>query len=220
MRAELADPTGRAFVFVWDVVRVEEVRNAAHATFVGRTVPEVAAAMGKDPLDAFLDLSLAEDLETQFELAMPASDWFREVMVTQLRDPLVMAGSSDGGAHLLSFVGADYTTRLLTDWVPDPLSLEVAVGKLTLMPAAVHGLTDRGVLRPGAAADLLVIDPSRLRAGATRLVRDLPARSGRYVVDAEGYVAVVVNGVVLLADGRHTGALPGQFVRGAPADTP
>ena len=81
------------------------------------------------------------------------------------------------------------------------------------MPAAVHGLVDRGVLRQGAAADLLVIDASRLRAGATRLVRDLPAGSGRYVVDAEGYVAVVVNGVVLLAEGRHTGGAAGA-VRG------
>ncbi len=115
MRHQLADPTGRAFVFVWDVVRVEEVRDPAHRAWVGRTVPELAAERGQDPLDCFLDLSLAEDLETQFGLEMPPSDYFRECTARLLRDPIVMAGSSDGGAHLLSFTGADYPTRLLSE---------------------------------------------------------------------------------------------------------
>jgi len=213
MRRELADPTGRAFVFVWEVVRVEAVRDPAHRGWIGRSVPELAAERGQDALDCFLDVSLAEGLETQFGLEMPPSDYFRECTARLLRDPIVMAGSSDGGAHLLSFTGADYPTRLLTEWVPDVLSLEEAVRKLTAVPAAVHGLTDRGVLREGAWADLAVIDPARLRVGTTRLVHDLPGGSGRFVVDAEGYVAVVVNGDVLLEHGRWTGATPGQVVR-------
>jgi len=133
--------------------------------------------------------------------------------------PLVMAGSSDGGAHLASFVGADYTTRLLTDWVPDPLSLEQAIFRLTAMPALVHGLSDRGAIREGAHADLNVIDPARLAAGHAYLVRDFPADTERYVVDAEGYVLTVVNGEVLMEEGKHTGALPGQVLRGSPAPT-
>ena len=133
--------------------------------------------------------------------------------------PLVMAGSSDGGAHLASFVGADDTTRLLTDWVPDPLSLEQAIFRLTAMPALVHGLSDRGAIREGAHADLNVIDPARLRAGHAYLVRDFPADTERYVVDAEGYVLTVVNGEVLMEEGKHTGALPGQVLRGSPAPT-
>ena len=92
-----------------------------------------------------------------------------------------MAGSSDGGAHLLSFTGADYPTRLLSEWVPDVLTLEEAVRKLTAVPAAVHGLADRGAVREGAWADLVVVDLSRLRAGATRLVHDFPGGSGRFV---------------------------------------
>lgn len=126
-----------------------------------------------------------------------------------------MAGSSDGGAHLASFVGADYTTRLLAEWVPDALSFEQAVWRLSGMPATVHGLEGRGFLRAGAWADVLVIDRATLRAGQTRLARDFPADSERYVVDAEGYAAVVVNGQVLLEHGRHTGALPGHVLRGA-----
>ena len=124
-----------------------------------------------------------------------------------------MAGSSDGGAHLLSFTGADYPTRLLSEWVPDVLTLEEGVRKLTAVPAAVHGLADRGAVREGVWADLVVIDLSRLRAWATRLVHDFPSGSGRFVVDADGYVAVVVNGEVLLESGRWTGALPGHVVR-------
>ena len=213
MRRELADPTGRAFVFVWDVVRVEAVRDAEHRAWIGRTVPDLAAERGQDPLDCFLDCSLAEDLETQFGLEMPPSDYFRECTARLLRDPIVMAGSSDGGAHLLSFTGADYPTRLLSEWVPDVLTLEEAVRKLTAVPAAVHGLADRGAVREGAWADLVVVDFSRLRAGAPRLVHDFPGGSGRFVVDADGYVAVVVNGEVLLESGRWTGALPGQVVR-------
>ena len=125
-----------------------------------------------------------------------------------------MAGSSDAGAHLLSFCGVDFTTRLLTEWVPDTLSFEAAVARLTSVPARAHGLAGRGVIAEGAAADLLVLDRTRLAVGETRYVRDFPAASGRYVVDASGYVATIVNGEVLLEDGKHTGALPGHVVRG------
>ena len=93
------------------------------------------------------------------------------------------------------------------------LTLEEAVRKLTAVPAAVHDLADRGAVREGAWADLVVVDLSRLRAGATRLVRDFPGGSGRFVVDADGYVALVVNGEVLLESGRWSGALPGHVVR-------
>ena len=78
----------------------------------------------------------------------------------------------------------------------------------------MHGIRDRGMLREGLAADLLVIDPARLGVGATRRVADFPAGASRYVVDATGYVASVVNGTVLLEGGVHTGACPGQMIRG------
>jgi len=212
--AELADPTGRAFVFVWQVVFVEAVTRPEHERFVGMHLADVAEAMGKAPLDAFLDLALAEDLKTQFMVGAP-NDRSRDAATGELvRDPIVMAGSSDGGAHVLSFTGADYTTRLLSEWSPDPLTLEAAISKLTMVPAVVHGLTDRGVVREGAAADLVVFDPTRLRCTPTRLVHDFPGGAGRYVVGAEGYVATVVNGDVTFEHGRHTGALAGTVLRG------
>ena len=214
MRAELASPGERAFMFVWEVVNVEAVETPANEKWVGRSVTDVAAEMGVDPLDAFLDLSLEEGLRTQFVLEAPPDPRTDEVTEQLIRSPEIMPGSSDGGAHLLSFCGADYTTRLLTQWVPDTLSIEEAVQRITQVPAAAYGLHDRGTLEPGKAADVVLIDPDRLAAAdAPRFVRDFPAGSGRYVVDAEGYEAVIVNGEVLLRDGEHTGATPGQTLR-------
>lgn len=215
MRTEIADPTGRSFVFIWEVLKVENVVKPENERWLDKSVREVADATGADPLDAFLDLSLDEDLETQFVLAGPPSRARHDAVERMIRSPVVMAGSSDGGAHLLSFCGADYTTRLLTEWVPDVLSLEDAVARLTSVPARATGIEGRGVIADGMAADLLLIDRDRLSTpDAPRYVRDFPADSGRYVVDAEGYRAVIVNGETLLEDGKWTGATPGAILRG------
>jgi N-acyl-D-aspartate/D-glutamate deacylase len=212
LRVELADWTGKSFLFVPQVLRFEIVHCREHQGYVDRTVSDVAVERGQDDLDCFLDVSLDEDLRTQFVLAAPPDATRLAATEELIRSPHVLAGSSDAGAHLLSFCGADYTTRLLTEWVPDVLSFEEAVAQLTLIPAQVHGLPDRGVLRVGAAADLLVIDRDRLATSTPRLVRDFPADSSRYVVDADGYAAVLVNGEMLLEEGRHTGALPGRIL--------
>jgi len=216
MRAEFDDPASRAISFEWKGLEVEAVADPSHASWIGRTVPQLAEARGIDPLDAFLDISLEENLETRWQTRLDevARQFIHHVVATSVVDPIVMPGSSDGGAHLASFVGADYTTRLLTEWVPEPLTLEHAVWRNTLMPATVHGIENRGVLREGAFADILVMDPGRLAVGKVRLVKDFPADTERYVVDAEGYVASIVNGQLLLENGQHSGALPGQVLRG------
>jgi len=190
------------------------VKKPEHERYLDRSVKEIADELGVDPLDAFLDLSLADDLEMQFVLAAPPSPTRTEAVTTMMRSPVMMAGSSDGGAHLLSFCGADYTTRLLTEWVPSVLTLEQAVARITSIPAHAAGIPDRGILAPGAPADVNVIDRDALRAADTpRLVRDFPADAARYVVDAEGYVATIVNGEPLLEHGAWTGAAPGRIVR-------
>ena len=128
MRKEIADPRGRSFVFVWQVVAVETVKRPEHRSLIGRTVWDYRAGeQARDPLDTFLDLSLADDLEMQFVLAAPPNRKRQSVTETLIKSPLVMAGSSDGGAHLLSFCGADYTTRLLSEWTPDVLPIEDAI---------------------------------------------------------------------------------------------
>jgi N-acyl-D-aspartate/D-glutamate deacylase len=213
LRTELADPAGRSFVFAWDVLRVERVVRPINERWLDQSVAEIAQVTSTDPLDAFLDLSLDEDLETQFVVARPPSPDRLDAIARMIRSPVVMAGSSDGGAHLLSFCGADYSTRLLTEWVPSALTLEQAVARLTAIPARATGIVDRGTLVPDMAADVLVIDRETLGAGSARYVRDFPADSGRFVVDATGYRAVIVNGEPLHEDGSWTGATPGQVVR-------
>ena len=217
LRHEFDDTGSRSASFQWDGLEVESVVNAEHNAWVGQSVTELASQRGDaDPLNTFLDICLEEDLETNWRTRTNevAEQFIRHVVEAGIRNPLVMPGSSDGGAHLASFTGADYTTRLLTDWVPETISLEQAVWRNTLMPATVHGLQGRGVVREGAWADLLVIDPERLKAGEAYLRRDFPSDTERYVVDAEGYVASVVNGEVLLEEGAHSGALPGHVIRG------
>jgi len=216
LSAEFDDIEKRSAAFTWDAVEVEAVRDESNGALVGKKVTEIARERGVEPIDAFLDLALAEHLETQWQ-SQPdeiGREFIGHVVKASIESPVVMAGSSDGGAHLASFVGADYTTRLLTDWVPDTIGLEQAVWRLTGMPATVHGLRDRGFVREGAYADLNVIDLDRLEAGHARLARDFPADTERYVVDATGYVATIVNGEVLLENGEHTGALPGHVIRG------
>jgi N-acyl-D-aspartate/D-glutamate deacylase len=217
MRADIA-MGGTSFVFFWPVIRCESVAKREHERYIGKSVTEIAAMLGgdRDELDAFLDLSLNDDLETQFGLVAPPDPRRRAATEALIREPLVMAGSSDGGAHLLSFCGADFTTRLLTEWTSDEFTFEQAVARLTSVPAAAQGIEDRGVLCAGAAADLLLIDRDNLATPDTpRYVADFPANSGRYVCDATGYHAVIVNGVPLLCDGEWTGATPGEILRGA-----
>jgi N-acyl-D-aspartate/D-glutamate deacylase len=217
LRSELTNTEGRSVTFSWDSVQVSRVRDQAHAGWVGRTLVDLAREMGVDPFDAMLELSIAEECQTDFVQARPtdptAAEAARAATEELIRSRVCMAGSSDGGAHILSFCGVDFPTRLLTEWVPDVLSFEEAVSRLTSVPAAVHGLSDRGVIRAGAAADLLLIDRQQLGVGDTRFVADFPAGTGRLVIDANGYRTSIVNGEVLLQDGVHTGVLPGRILR-------
>ncbi|HPG24131.1 MAG TPA: amidohydrolase family protein [Myxococcota bacterium] len=199
-------------------LEVEHVRDEANRELLGRTVQElIDAGHPGDALDVFLDVSLREELGVGWTARAPeiAKQFMHHVVTSSIQEPLVMSGSSDGGAHLASFVGADYTTKLLTDHVPGVLSLEQAIWRLTGMPAAVHGLVDRGTIRVGAKADVVVIDLDRLEAGEHEVRADFPGGTERWFVDARGYDMVIVNGVPVMEQGKHTGALPGEVLRGA-----
>jgi N-acyl-D-aspartate/D-glutamate deacylase len=203
----------RQVAFDWPALLVASVRDDANEAWVGRSVADLARERGADALDTFLDLALAEDLETVFVIDRPVSQEDRDVIKFLLRHPLTMPGSSDGGAHVNTFCGADYTTRVLTEYVDDDFSFEQAVRKLSAIPAATVGLWDRGEIRPGAAADLVLLDRSRLGVGAARMVRDFPAGAGRMIWEQDGYVATIVNGQVIVDDGKATGATPGEVLR-------
>ena len=216
MQSDWDSDDGRAVAFDLGDLEIEEVKDEAHSDWVGRSISEIAEERGQEKLDTFLDLSLAENLELNLRTrnGEVAQQFIRHVVQTGIACPIAMAGSSDGGAHLASFTGADYSTRLLAEWVPDALSLEQAIWRLAGMPATVHGLEDRGFLRVGAFADVVVFDPERLASGDAYLTKDFPADTERYVIEAEGYVATLVNGQVVMDGAKHTGALSGHVLRG------
>jgi N-acyl-D-aspartate/D-glutamate deacylase len=158
LRVDFDRPGGRQLAFGWGDLLVASVRDDGNTPLVGRSVAALATERGADPLDVFLDVSLAEDLETVFVIDRPVTKEDREVIRYLLAHPLTMPGSSDGGAHLNTFCGADYTTRVLTEYVDDEFPFEQAVRRLSAVPAATVGLWDRGEIRPGAAADLVLLD--------------------------------------------------------------
>jgi N-acyl-D-aspartate/D-glutamate deacylase len=213
LRREFDAKGVRQLAFDWPELLVASVRDEAHAGLVKRSIADIASERGADRLDAFLDLALAEDLETVFVIDRPVLREERDVIKFLLKHPLTMPGSSDGGAHVNTFCGADYTTRVLTEYVDDDFPFEEAVRKLSAIPAATVGLWDRGQIRPGAAADIVLIDRPRLAVGAARMVRDFPTGAGRMIWEQAGYVATIVNGQVIIDDGKPTGATPGEVLR-------
>jgi N-acyl-D-aspartate/D-glutamate deacylase len=203
------DLTGR-----WYSVVVNKVKGAEHKDFEGKSIEEMARLQGKAAMDAFLDLALAEGLETVFEESNTQGD---EKAVREIfQSPYVMLGQSDAGAHVASGnPGFGFGTILLGYWVRERkiMTLEDAISKLTFMPASIFGIRDRGLLRPGMAADVFVFDPATIDLEKPRQVNDLPEGAPRYVQSARGIHYSIVNGSVLMRDGSHTGAYPGQVLR-------
>ena len=135
-----------------------------------------------------------------------------------MTSPYTVQGLGDGGAHCNVICDASMTTYMLTHWVRDRtrgprLTLEHAVRRLTRDSAALYGLHDRGVIAPGKKADFNVIDHERLALVRPELVNDLPAAAGRLIQRSEGYVATIVSGEIVVADGEETDARPGHLVR-------
>lgn len=216
VRARLSADLARAQAFAprWDICAVAVPGRPDHEGLVGRTVADIACERGCDPFDCFLDLSIEGNLDTTFVMRRPQTPEEVASKREMILDPLLAAGSSDGGAHLVSHVGADFTTRLLSEWTPDPLTLEQAVHRLTGDQAAEHGIESRGLIKEGYFADLVLFDPARLRVGESRFVRDFPAQSPRLVRDAEGYVMTLVNGQITRENGQDTGVAAGVWLKG------
>ncbi len=215
LRAEMETPERTVFHRRWDLVRIIKVARPENAGYVGKSVAEMAASRGQDPLDAFLDLSLEEDLETMFWSSNSNGD--PEAVGEILRSPYTLVGQSDAGAHVQFDAAFGYGTTLLGEWVRERgvLSLEQAIHKLTFQVASIYGLEDRGLLRPGYAADLAIFDPQTVAAGEPEWAEDYPANTRRLVQPSVGMHYTVVNGQVIYADGALSGDLPGHVLRGS-----
>ena len=197
----------------WDLLFVTKPALEKNADLKGKSIVEIAESQGVDILDAFLDLALEEDLETRFVSHVMGGD--EEAMRVLLNSPYTVIGLSDSGAHVAYDPGYGASTYLLGHWVANKgvMSLEAAVRKLTFDQAALLGMYDRGLIRPGMAADLVVFDPDGIGLQEMEVVRDLPDGGPRLKQLATGIDCTVVNGEVLIEKGEHTGAYSGRVLR-------
>jgi N-acyl-D-aspartate/D-glutamate deacylase len=205
----------RAFNSEWDKLHVLETALPQNAALEGRSIADIAAAAGQEPLDALLDLGLSEGLRTRFTATLLNSD--DAGVAPLIADPENYVTLSDAGAHLSFFSDAGFGLHLLGKWTRElgVFTLGEAVRKLTAQPADIFGLQQRGRLRAGNWADLLLFDPSTVDRGQARRVEDLPAGAARIVRPAVGVHGVWVNGQRVVGDDGAVSLRqrPGQVLR-------
>lgn len=198
----------------WDQIFVRHSPLAAHKQWTDASVAEIAAARGADTVDTLLDLSLESDLACQFGIPVLNTD--ERCVAELIQHPAAVIALSDAGAHVDSLSDQGFTSYLLGHWVRErqALPMEEAIRLITSVPAELYGLHDRGVIRPGAAADLVLFDAARIGMTPTEMVADLPGGAARLIQRARGIEYVVVNGEVLIDAGKETQACSGQVLRG------
>ena len=211
-RKELETP--KVFNGKWERAIVHAASKPELQALIGKSVAEIARQRGKDGLDTFLDLCIEDDLQLEYTYELFNADEDR--IPELITHDQVMVGLSDGGAHVDMLCDAGYCTYLLGTWVRERqvMSLEHAVKRITSEPAAFYGLTSRGKIAQGLAADFAIFDLNTVGSKKRGEMRtDLPGGGRRLVMPAEGVMHTVVNGSVLYEDQKHTGALPGQVLR-------
>jgi N-acyl-D-aspartate/D-glutamate deacylase len=199
----------------WGSLVVHKVALARNAALQGRKLTQLAEEQGKHVADVMLDLAVDEKLETEFQLQSrpPEND---VALAEYVRSGHALPSQSDAGAHLnTNYCTAGESSWVLGAWVRDRglLSLEDAIRRYTFQPARIMGLTDRGLVREGLAADLMTFDLARIGVKDDEVSRDGPGGTPRRVQGAEGVHHVIVNGEVVLDQGRHSGAFPGRVLR-------
>ena len=218
LRGGYASPEAGVFAFLLtpDLLRIVETFTAAGKAVEGRTVGEVAAERGRDPFDVLFDLAVEEDLRTQFAPMVPGDDdesW--RIRGEMWRDPRVLIGASDAGAHLDMIDTFNLPTQLLGPCVRERrlIGLEDAIHGITDRPARLYGVRERGRLAVGWHADVVVFDPDRIAPGPLHTRADLPGGASRLFGEAIGIDHVLVNGAEIVRGGELTGARPGTILR-------
>jgi N-acyl-D-amino-acid deacylase len=211
-REDLAAGRGTVFRGRWETVDVASPRKAENQRFLNKSVPEMAAMVNKDPVDAILDLAIDEELETGFLMAGGNSDLSLLAKAIQL--PNVMIGLSDAGAHVDQLCNAGIPTYLLQEWVNKRhvLTLERAVQRLTSEPAAFFGFSHKGRIAAGFDADLVLFDPEAVRLCPQERTNDLPGGKVRIIERSEGFACTIVGGEVVFDHNEHQGVLPGRVI--------
>jgi len=199
----------------WASIVVSKVALERNRALEGRKLAEIGEAQGTHAADVMLDLALDERLETEFQLQTRPPEGDVE-LAEFVRTGHALPSQSDAGAHLnTNFCTAGESSWVLGTWVRDRglLSLEDAIRRYTFQPARIMGLRDRGLVREGLAADLMIFDLARIGVKEDEITRDGPGGTPRRVQGAEGIHHVIVGGQVVLDQGKPTGAFPGKVLR-------
>jgi len=219
VRDEIASPAVfRLFNGEWEKVAVVQTSLSKNQVFEQRSIAQIAAENGADPLDTMLDLAIEESLNTVFSAVLLNSD--EQAVRRILEHPASLVSLSDAGAHLTFFNDAGYGLHLLGHWSRDlkAMPLGEAVRRLTSHPAKIYGIQGRGRIESGYQADLLLFDPITVGRSARYRVHDLPGGGARLNCDPQGVRGVWVNGVRIVDDAgealqMNPGALPGGLLR-------
>jgi len=200
----------------WAKMRVVEVRHPRNFQYEGLTIAELAENTGKHPMDAMLDLALDEDLRTEFSTD-PTNGTDPHAVAEILNHPFIHPCVSDGGAHVRYLTLGTWPVNFLAMWVRDRqiMSLEKAHYKISGLPAWIAGFTDRGILREGYAADIIVYDQAKLGFlyDSPVYATDFPGGERRLVQKAKGIRYTIVNGAVTFEESVCTHATPGKLLR-------
>ncbi len=214
-----AEPLKVPFIGGVNEARVVSVSKPENERWVGKTTAEIAEALGVHVIDAICDLVVSDELKTSFQV--PQFDIGLEGIKQLLDNPWVIPGLSDGGAHLKYLAAGSYATELISQYVRQHgfLSLEEAHWRLSALPAFCAGFSDRGVLREGAAADIVVYDYEKLDYEFPNFRHDLPGDEYRVVSAGTGYRYVIVNGQITIEDDKETHVHAGRLLRGGQASS-
>jgi len=179
-----------------------------------QSIAEIAAERNQDPVETYIDLALEKDLKRFF--MQPLTNTHEPSTLEMMQHPRSVITFSDSGAHVSQIMDSSLQTHLLSHWVREKevMTLEDAVRQLSFVPASHWGLTGRGLLREGWNADVAIFNPDTVEPQVPELSYDLPSGARRLKQKANGFLATVVNGEVVLRNNEHTGALPGQLLRG------
>ncbi len=216
MRAEYdAGTPTRDFIFgeLHKFVAIKIKNPELRETYLNLSVEEIAKRDNKHVIDAILDISVADNLETEW--LGPVVNGNAQIHKEMMSSPVAIPGASDGGAHIKFLTLGVYPTDMLTWLVRDThaLTLEEAHFRLSALPAWAAQFKDRGTLREGLAADIVIYDLPNLKLLPIEVAHDLPAGEWRRIQKAEGYRHILVNGVETFQDGKCTGATPGGLLR-------
>jgi N-acyl-D-aspartate/D-glutamate deacylase len=225
MKESATSAEAAAFKFLsnWHRMTIAETFSSVNDGVAGKTVAEVAAERNQDPFDAMLDVVTEDELRTGLLPPAAGNDeesWRLRAKVW--RDPRVVIGASDAGAHLDMMSTFTYSSSLVGPSVRDRnlLPLEEAVHLITEVPAQLYGIRDRGRIAEGFHADVVVFDETTVGPGPVYTRHDLPAGAPRLFAEAEGFEHLFVNGTEIATGGKFTGAEPGTVLRsGRDTDT-